>query len=148
MTQSKTRSLLAAVLLASTACSTVRPVTQPAQFFSRSQPDMVVVTYTDNSQVPVAAPKLNGDTLVGTWAGLGEPVAVPLSEVRQIDARQSAPRRTAVMVTMLAFATGFGIWGFTQLSREGGRVCDYTAGAPQDNCVGEGFDGPGPDVNK
>ena len=90
---------LSAVLWGSVGCATLQPVQQPAQFIPSVKPHVVMVTYNDNSMVPFADPHLSGDTLVGIWDGLGEPVSVALTEVQRIDAMQrylakidSAPR--------------------------------------------------------
>jgi len=65
----------------------------------------VWVTYTDNSFVPVSGPKIVGDTLVGTWSGLSEPVAIPLNEIQTVQAKMPAPKRTVLLVTIVTAAT-------------------------------------------
>jgi len=138
---------LAALLLGGVGCASVRPVLQPSQFFNQAKkPDIVVVTYKDNSQVPVAKPSMSGDTLVGTWAGLGEPVAVRLNELQRIDARQRSVARTTVLVVGIVGLTAASVYTIRKVATAGGRVCDYANGGPGDNCIGEGWDGPGPRV--
>jgi hypothetical protein len=115
----------AAVLLGSMACVVVQPVRQPAQFIPANTPEIVVVTYTDNSVVPVSKPHMSGDTLVGTWAGLGEPVAVPLRDVQRIDAKQKSPKRTAMLVAgVTALGAGF-TYALVRVTTSG-KNCDYS----------------------
>ncbi len=51
-------------------------IVQPTVFIPEQNPPVVWVTYTDNSFVPVSEPKIVGDSLMGTWQGLAEPVAI------------------------------------------------------------------------
>lgn len=106
----------ALVLLAGTGCVTVQPVLQPAEFIPRANPDVVVVIYKDNSQVPVAKPRLVGDTLVGTWLGVGEPVSVRLSEIQRIDAKQRSRKRTVLMIAGVAVLAAGGTWGILRVT--------------------------------
>jgi hypothetical protein len=116
---------VAAVLLGSAACAVVQPVRQPAQFIPQQHPDVVVVTYNDNSQVPVSKPQISGDSLIGTWAGLGEPVAVPLRDVQRIDAKQKSPKRTAMLVAgVTALGAGF-TYALVRVTTSG-KNCDYS----------------------
>jgi hypothetical protein len=115
----------AAVLLGSMACVVVQPVRQPAQFIPANNPEIVVVTYTDNSVVPVSKPHMSGDTLVGTWAGLGEPVAVPLSQVQRIDARQKSSKRTAMLIAGVAALAAGGTYAIARVTISG-RNCDVS----------------------
>jgi hypothetical protein len=116
---------VATVLAGSMACAVVQPVRQPAQFIPATNPEIVVVTYKDNSQVPVSKPQMNGDTLIGTWAGLGEPVAVPLSDVQRVDARQHSPKRTAMLIAGVAALTASGTYAIVRVAVSG-RNCDTT----------------------
>jgi hypothetical protein len=115
----------AAVLLGSMGCVVVQPVQRPAQFIPAANPEIVVVTYKDNSQVPVSKPHLSGDTLVGTWAGLGEPVSVPLSDVQRIDARQNSPKRTAMLIAGLSVLAAGGTYAVVRVTGNG-KNCDYS----------------------
>lgn len=117
---------MAVALLAAVGCKTVQPVMQPAQYIPQENPDLVVVIYKDNAQVPVSKPRMSGDTLMGTWAGLGEPVAVPMNQVRRIDAIQPNRKRTVIAVAAIAGVAALGVWGITQLTEGGGKVCDYS----------------------
>jgi hypothetical protein len=127
---------LAALILGAVGCTVVRPVSQPAQYIPQNNPDVVVVVYKDRSQVPVVQPRMNGDTLVGTWAGLGEPVVVPMDQVERIEARQKDKKRTTLLIAGVTAATVAGVWAFTQLIGNS-KACDYTyqpGSAPNDNC--------------
>lgn len=115
---------LAAVLLGSAACRSVQPVMQPSQFIPRANPEVVIVTYNDNSEVPVAQPRMSGDTLLGTWQGLGEPVAVPMSQVQRIDAVQRDRKRTTLLIAGLTAVTAAGVYALIQAT-SGSDVCDY-----------------------
>jgi hypothetical protein len=116
---------LAVAVLASIGCHSVQAVREPAQFIPQQNPSVVVVTYTDNSQVPVADPRMSGDTLFGTWQGLGEAVTVPLSQVQRIDAVQRDKRKTTLMIAALTAMTTVGVYGFLRAVQRHGTICDY-----------------------
>ena len=119
------RLFLAALFLGATACSSVQQVRDPVQFMA-TRPDLVVVTYDDRSEVPVAQPEMRGDTLFGTWQGLSEPVAVPLSQVHRIDAMQRDSKRTTLLIVGLVAAGAVTAWGLSQTVFNSGIACDYT----------------------
>lgn len=131
---------LAGLLLSAVGCATVQPVREPTQFIPQSRPSVVVVFLKDNSQVPVAEPRMSGDTLFGTWLGVGEPVVMPLSGVQRIDAIQRDKRRTTLMIAGLSVMTAAGIYALVQVATNNGPACDgsYTAGGqvPEGRCTG------------
>src|SRR6266550_7051193 len=99
------RMVLASLVLSAAACTVTRQV-QPAQFIPEHSPQVVWVTYTDNSYVPVAQPQISGDTLKGTWAGLAEPVTIPFSQIQTVQAKIRSPKRTAMLAVVLGLAAG------------------------------------------
>src|SRR5262245_45029140 len=106
-----------ALVLAAVACSSVQTVKDPVAFMA-TYPDQVLVTYEDRSEVPIAAPRIRNDSIVGTWDGLGEPVALPMSRVARIDAVQKDAKRTALFIGGLALGTGLTIWGMSQATTD------------------------------
>lgn len=113
-----------ALLLAAVACSSVQTVKDPAAFMA-THPEQVLVIYEDRSEVPIADPKLRNDSIIGTWDGLGEPVALPMSRISRIDAVQKDTKRTVLFIGGLAATTGLTIWGLSQTTTDYGEVCDY-----------------------
>ena len=118
---------LAAALLGSLACVSVQPLRDPAVSIPKANPQVVFVTYKDNSKIPVSQPHVSGDSLYGTWQGVNEPVATPLSAVRLIEAKQPNPRRTTAMVVGLAALTAGAVWSATLLIG-GSGACDSARG--------------------
>jgi hypothetical protein len=91
----------AGLLLVAAGCVTVQKV-KPAEFIPQHNPPMVWVTATDNSYTPVAQPRIDGDSLKGTWAGLQEPVAISLNEIQSVQAKLPSPKRTVMLVGIVA----------------------------------------------
>lgn len=118
------RLALAGLFMAGTACSSVQTVQNPAQYLT-TNPEMVVVIYNDNGEVPVAKPVMRGDTLYGEWAGLNEPIKVPMDQVQRIDAVQKDPKKTALFVTGLVAAAVVTTYGFSRAVQDHGSICDY-----------------------
>jgi len=97
-------SLLCAVA-GGVACTTVRPV-QPAKFFAVNSPDVVWVTEANNAVVAVADAQITGDTLKGVRRGTQESLAIPLDQVRSVQAK--VPDRTKTLILVTGALAGFG----------------------------------------
>jgi len=130
---------LAAALLGSLACVTVQPLRDPALSIPKANPPVVFVTYKDNSKVSIVQPHVSGDSLFGTWQGLNEPVATPLSAIRLIESKQPNPKRTTAMIVGLAALTAGAVWTFSLIAT-GTQSCDFARGGfdqygnPVDQC--------------
>lgn len=96
-----TRVPLVGLLVAAVGCTSVKSV-QPAEYIPQHSPPVVWVTYTDNSFVPVSQPRIVGDSLMGTWQGLQEPVAISLKEIQTVQAKMPNPKKTVILVGSLA----------------------------------------------
>lgn len=116
---------LTALFLGSIACSSVQTVRNPEHFFSTTHPPVVVVVYNDNGEVPIAQPTMKGDTIVGIWDGLNEPISVPMDQVQRIDAVQKDPRKTTLFVAALIGAAAVTTYGFTRAVQDTGVICDF-----------------------
>ena len=83
--------------LGTVACTTVRPVA-PAQLASKSLPQVVTVTYPDQTVLVVTGPELQADTLKGLRWGTQDSVAIPLDSIRTVDARVRDRTKTFLLV--------------------------------------------------
>lgn len=119
------RLIMAALFLSGTACSSVQQVRDPVQFLATS-PRHILVTYEDNSEVPVLEPRLRNDTIIGMWDGLSEEVALPLNRVQRIDAIQKDSKRTTMLVIGLLSVTAAATYGFVRAVQDHGEICDYS----------------------
>jgi peptidase E len=138
------RVAVVAVILSATACKSVQQIQDPATFIPKANPDVIVVTYTDNSQIAVEKPRVARDSLFGTWAGVDEPVAVPLSQVRRMDAVQRDKGRTTLAVAVGAGLMAAGVAAFTIVTSRDGKNCDYSYQPPTvqpGRCVGTNPEG-------
>jgi hypothetical protein len=119
------------------ACTTVRPVSQPAEFIPKASPALVYVTLKNQSKVTLSRPHVSGDTLFGTVTGVASPLAAPLSHVEVVEAKQRDKGRTAWLIAGLTLAVAGGVWAVSQTG--GGTTCDYSipgtfVSEPSDNC--------------
>jgi len=103
------RVMLPCVIVGAAGCMSLQPVQTAAQFIPKKNPRIVWVTYSDNSIVPVAQPRISGDSLIGTWQGLSEPVAIPLREVKLMQAPQRDRQKTTMMAISLGALATLGI---------------------------------------
>lgn len=86
------------------ACHMTGPV--QTDYIAANQPSRVWVTETDDSTSVVEGPRILGDTLAGFVRG--EYREIPMSNVKQVVARQPARKRTILSLTAGALA-GAGI---------------------------------------
>ncbi len=93
------------LVLTGFACTSVRQV-QPAEFIPQHHPQSVLVTTTDSDVTNVVAPRMDGDTLRGTVAGLQERVAIPLKDIVSVRAKTPDGMKTAILVTGSAILAG------------------------------------------
>ena len=113
------------------ACTTVRRI-EPVPYFAQNNPDVVWVTYTNNTVVPVAQPDLAGDTLKGMRQGTQQPVAIPLDQIRSVATKTPDSRKTAILVTgVLAGLVGsvYTLWISKAGSKNDGVSCGFNEDA-------------------
>jgi len=133
------RILIAGLLLVSTGCVTVQKV-QPAEFIAQHNPPVVWVTSTDNAFTPVAQPRIDGDSLKGTWVGLQEPVAISLNEINYVQAKRPSPKRSALLVTVLGLSVGGALYTIATAGTSGNPNflgCRPIKGTPPPDCPQE-----------
>ena len=118
MMNAMTRHVLACGLVASAAigsmaaCTAVSSVHQPLNYLTTEQPTEVwVIRKHNDTTYRISQPRLQGDTLIGfslpsETAPITQYQEIPLTDVRQMKAKQAAPIRTAVVLV------GLGTLGF------------------------------------
>lgn len=122
---------LAGLLLAVAGCMAVRSV-QPTAYIPQHSPAVVWVTHTNNTVIPVAQPRIIGDSLKGTRQGLEEPVAISLKEIQTVRARMSSPSRTIILISSLGVIST--VTAFTILTAgNSGKATNNPNGCPVDN---------------
>jgi hypothetical protein len=86
------------LVLTGVGCTSVQRV-QPSQFIPQHRPQFVWVTTTDSDVTTVVGPRIDGDTLRGTVAGLQERVAIPLTDILNVKAKAPDRAKTMILVT-------------------------------------------------
>ena len=105
-----TRLSLLILLAASVGCASIRPVRDPARFIAESNPAVVYVTHNNGALLTITQPRVSGDSLVGTWAAVSQPLALPLSHLQRVRAVQRDGTRTTLAIagaSMIAVAMGY-----------------------------------------
>jgi len=105
------RRLVAATLVASIlGCTTVRPVSNPAEFIPAKQPKLLWVTQQDGKSMLLVNARVEDNHIVGQWRGRWEEeVRVPLTEAPQVEAKQIEVKRTAILTSVLAVTGGLAV---------------------------------------
>ena len=83
------------------ACRTVKRI-EPTQYLEENSPQLVWVTYTNNTVVLVADPEIRRDTLRGLLQGAR--VRIPMVEIQSVRARVLDPTKTAVLLGAMGVA--------------------------------------------
>jgi len=85
------------------ACTHLAPVRHPGQYVTAKAPPRVWVVQAKSDTVrEMTTPRVAGDTLSGIIAGVEQ--RIPLADVKEVQAVQGAPRRTAALI-LLPFAS-------------------------------------------
>jgi hypothetical protein len=93
-------------LLATTACTSVQPVQEPAPFIAGKRPNTIYVLDNRGRVYTVVKPQVEGDSLVGVSPRMDRPVGMPMSSVIRVMAPQPDQGRTTLMAVVLAAAAG------------------------------------------
>ena len=96
----------AMILLATTGCTTVQPVTAPAPFISARHPSVVYVLDKGGRQYSIVSPALHGDSVVGVTIEKNRSVGVPFSSIDQVSASQVSRGRTIAFLGLVGVAGG------------------------------------------
>lgn len=117
---------LLGLLLGSAGCTTLQPVSNPARFIPETNPHVVYVTHAGGAVVAVAEPRVSGDSLLGTWQGLSRRVALPMVQIRRVEAIQRDKTRTTALIAGVTALTA--TLGYLVAQRAGGTSphCDYS----------------------
>jgi hypothetical protein len=97
---------LSAFLLSSWGCYSYQRI-EPAQVAAYEQ---IRVTYASGSQERVDAPRVTGDTLYGYRAYDDGPIARPVGEIGQIDAKKVNVTQSVLLGVTGGVLVGFGIF--------------------------------------
>jgi hypothetical protein len=128
---------LAGLLLVAAGCVTVQKV-PAAQFIPAHNPSVVWVTTNDNAFTPVAAPRIEGDSLKGLWSGLQDSVSFSLNQIQYVQAKLPSPKRTAILATVVTVVVGGSIYSIATAGTSGrsdvGCECGMTKGTCNPTC--------------
>jgi hypothetical protein len=110
------------------ACTSVRRV-QPVEYLADNAPEVVWVTDTNNTVVPVTEAVVTRDTLRGMELsqGRGQRVKIPLGEIRSVQAKVPDHTKTALLAATLGVATVSALY-FAYISKAGPGGNDTTCG--------------------
>ncbi|HUL04297.1 MAG TPA: hypothetical protein VLV16_13840 [Gemmatimonadales bacterium] len=95
--------------LGTAACTSIRPVA-PAKLSSKQLPQVVSVTYQDQTVLVVMDPELSADTLKGVRWGTQDSVAIPLASVQTVQAKVPDRTKTLVLVATVGLLTLSGVY--------------------------------------
>lgn len=118
-------------------CTTFRRV-PPAEFLAKNSPDVVWVTHTNKTVVPVIQPAIVRDTLRGTWQGTSRPVAIPLADIGRFQARVPDKTKTALLRTggLAGFAASvYFIWIVQAGAERETSAAESTSGSTRSTIV-------------
>jgi hypothetical protein len=125
------RIAIVSFLAGAMACSSLRPVREPARFIAEAKPPVVYVAYVHNGigfTREMANPRVAGDSMYGVWTEGNRPAALPIRDVHSVATVRRDGARTAMLVVGLATATG--IVGYALFNSATGNAdwyCDYAS---------------------
>jgi hypothetical protein len=97
------------------ACRSVKRI-EPSQYLEENSPQLVWVTYTNNTVVLVADPEIRRDTLRGLLQGAR--VRIPMVEIQSVRAKVLDPTKTAILLSAMGVAAASSMY-FMFISKSG-----------------------------
>jgi hypothetical protein len=86
-------------LLAVAGCASVQPLRDPAQFIAETTPPTVYAIHKNGALLTIAQPRVVGDSLVGTWQGADQQLALPFDDLQRVEAVQRDKTRTIMLIS-------------------------------------------------
>jgi len=120
------RSLTVATLLATAACSSIRPVVNAREFIQAQQPKRVWVVNNANESYVLTTPRVEGDNIVGTRMNSDDVVSIPLGSAQLVEARQRDRKKTMVVGVIVAVVAGGTLYMVANAGKEPGDLGGYT----------------------
>ena len=121
------RSVTAAALLATAACSSVKPVANAREFIPAHQPDRVWVVNTKNESYMLNQPRVSGDSIVGTLNG-GRVMKIPLANTQLVEAKQRDKGKTLAVAVIGGVVAAGTIFLMASAGDSEGDDQSYTGG--------------------
>ena len=115
--------------MAVAACTSIRPV-PPTQLSAKQLPQVVSVTYPDNTVLVLMDPALRADTLRGLRWGTQESVAIPLDSLQTVQAKIPDYRKTFLLAATVGLLAASG--AYVVLSKTGAQDNAYN-----NHCFGD-----------
>ena len=106
-------SMTVAALLATAACSSVKPVANAREFIPAHHPDRVWVVNTKNEAHLLRQPRVSGDSIIGTLNG-GRVMRIPLANAQLVEAKQRDQKKTLAVAIIGGVVLGGTIYLMTQ----------------------------------
>ena len=130
--------LTALFVVTAAGCVTVQKV-PAAEFIPAHNPSVVWVTTNDNAFTPVATPRIEGDSLKGTWNGLQDSVSFSLDQIQYVQAKLPSPKRTVILATVVGVVATSAVYSIATAGTSGraspGYECQpFKGGIPNPTC--------------
>ena len=122
------------LLLGSLGCVSVRPLRDPARFIVESRPSYVYVTHNSGALLTISQPRVSGDSLLGTWQGADQQVALPLNQFQRIAAVQRDKTRTTLLIAGVSMITVSMTYLLTRGSAALRQPCNFEGGHHSGGC--------------
>jgi hypothetical protein len=108
------------------ACTTVNPVSYPAEYISMRTPSDIWITQADNPKyAELRNPQLHGDTLAG-FDKEGHYIELPVESVQLMKAKAFSPTKTAIFASVAAVGSAAALLAVTGTNGPA-NVCFYPA---------------------
>jgi hypothetical protein len=116
---------LLALTVVSLGCASVRPVNDPASFIAEVNPRVVYVTHTSGAVLTLSGPRVRGDSLLGTWVGASQNLALPLEQVTRVEAMQRDKTRTTLVIAGASLTAAALAYLITRGTADSRQPCNF-----------------------
>jgi hypothetical protein len=106
-------------------CASIQPVRDPASFISDAKPAVVYVTHNNGALLTIAQPRVSGDTLLGTWQGAEQSLALSFNELKEVQAMRRDKVRTTFLITGVSLIGVALAYQLVRNSGDGQEPCNF-----------------------
>ena len=116
---------LLALTIVTLGCASVRPVNDPASFIAEANPRVVYVTHASGAVLTISSPRVRGDSLLGTWVGASQNLALPLEQVSRVEAVQRDNTRTTLAIAGASLTAAALVYLISRSTADSRQPCNF-----------------------
>jgi hypothetical protein len=115
-------------------CASIQPLRDPAQFIAETAPPTVYVVHKNGALLTIGKPRVIGDSLVGTWEGVAQPLALRFDDLQRVEAVQRDKTRTIMLISGITVVGAVMGYFLTRETSDVRQPCGFDGAQQSSGC--------------